>query len=130
VNLDEIDPADVREELIDLQPVEAVANGKIEFLQVNGEWAFQLKASNGELLFLSSGFSSKPAAVQGLEVVIKAIEAGSFRVGKDKQGRYQFRLYSGNKMTLMTGETYPNKENCFSALDSVRRFYKLAKVIE
>ena len=49
---------------------------------------------------------------------------------KDKQGRYQFKLFAANKALLVTGETYPNKENCISALDSVRRFYAQAKVVE
>lgn len=129
-SLDAVDPSDVREELVDLQPVEAKANGKFDFFEETGQFMYRLKASNGEVLFTSNGYSSKASAVQGLEVVKKAIEAGSFHVKKDKQGRYQFELYALNKSMLITGETYPNKDSCMSALDSVRRFYQKAKIVE
>jgi len=129
-SLDAIDPSDVREELVDLQPIEAKTNGKFDFFEDGGQFMYRLKASNGEVLFTSNGYSSKASAIQGLEVVKKAIDAGSFHVKKDKQGRYQFELYALNKSMLITGETYPNKESCMSALDSVRRFYQQAKIVE
>lgn len=129
-SLDAIDPSDVREELVDLQPIEAKTNGKFDFFEEGGQFMYRLKASNGEVLFTSNGYSSKASAITGLEVVKKAIEAGSFHVKKDKQGRYQFELYALNKSMLITGETYPNKESCMNALDSVRRFYQKAKIVE
>lgn len=129
-NLDSIDPADIREELVELKPVDSAPNGKFEFEEINGEVVFHLKASNGEVLFESNGYSTKASALQSLEVVKKAIEAGAFRIMKDKVGRYQFKLFATNKSILITGETYPNQENCLSAIDSVRRFYQKAKVIE
>lgn len=129
-NLDSVDPADIREELVELKPVESAPNGKFEFEELNGEVIFHLKASNGEVLFESNGYATKASALQSLEVVKKAIEAGAFRIMKDKVGRYQFKLFATNKSILVTGETYPNHENCLSAIDSVRRFYQKAKVIE
>jgi uncharacterized protein YegP (UPF0339 family) len=128
--LESIDPSEVREEIVELKPIEANASGKFEILVNDNQTSFSLKASNGEVLFVSSGYSSKASAMQGLDVVKKAIEAGSFRVKKDKQGRYQFEIYAANKSLLITGETYPNKDSCLSALDSVRRFYQKAKIVE
>lgn len=130
INLDSISPEDMREELVELKPVEPAPNGKIEFEEVGGEVLFRLKASNGEVLFESNTYSTKASAVQGLEVIKKAIESGNFRVSKDKVGRFQFKLFASNKSLLLTGETYPNEENCLSALDSVRRFYQNAKIVE
>lgn len=130
INLEAIDPDEMREELVELKPIEPAQNGRFEFEETNGETLFRLKASNGEVLFESSAYSSKSSAFQGLEVVKNAIEAGSFRVMKDKVGRYQFKLYASNKALLLAGETYPNEENCLSALDSVRRFYRDAIIVE
>ena len=128
--LESIDPADVREELVEFKPVEPAPNGKFEFELIEGEYVFHLKASNGEVLFESNGYSTKASAMQSLDVVKKAIEANAFRIMKDKVGRYQFKLFATNKAILVTGETYPNHENCLSAIDSVRRFYQNAKIVE
>ncbi|MFH0993186.1 MAG: DUF1508 domain-containing protein, partial [bacterium] len=128
--LEQLPAAEVREEIIDLKPIANNPNGKIEVGPVGKEWIFTLKASNGEVLFTSNGYSSKSGALTGLEAVRKAVELGGFRVAQDKQKRYQFRIYSTNSQLIMTGETYPNKDSCFSAVDSVRRFLPGAKIIE
>ncbi len=130
INLDAISKEDMREELVELKPIEPANNGKFEFDELNGEILFRLKASNGEVLFESNTYSTKASALQSLDVIKKAIEAGNFRVMKDKVGRFQFKLFASNKSLLITGETYPNEENCLSALDSVRRFYQNAKIVE
>lgn len=130
IYLDAIDPQDMREELVEFKPVEAAPNGKFEFELINGEYVFHLKASNGEVLFESNGYSTKTSAMQSLDVIKKAIEADAFRIMKDKVGRYQFKLFATNKALLVTGETYPNHESCLSAIDSVRRFYQNAKIVE
>ena len=131
IQLDEIPVAEVREELVRLNPVVLNDNGKIEIaVDANKEWTFKLKASNGEVLFESNGYASKPGALAGLESVKKAVEAGNFRVSQDKQKRFQFRLYAANGTMVLTGETYPNVENCLSAVDSVRRFLPNAKIVE
>lgn len=130
VQLEMIPPAEVREEIVKLEPVEANDNGKIEIALENKEWTFTLKASNGEVLFLSNGYASKSGALAGLESVKKAVEAGNFRVSQDKQKRFQFRLYAANSQMILTGETYPNVENCLSAIHSVRRFLGKAKIVE
>lgn len=130
VTLEEIPAAEVREEKIEIAPIETNANGKIEILQVNDAWVFVLKASNSEILFESSGYTTKAGCLSGLETIKKAIENANFRVSKDKQGRWQFKLYSTNNQLLLTGETYVDKDNCVSAVTSVRKFALEAKVIE
>ncbi len=115
---------------MELKPIDVNDNGKIELGADGREWVFKLKASNGEVLFTSNGYSSKSGAMTGLEAVRKAVELGSFRVAQDKQKRFQFRIYATNSQLIMTGETYPNKESCFSAVDSVRRFLPGAKIVE
>jgi len=130
IYLEQLPSAEIREEIIDLKPIDLNPSGKVEVGADGKEWIFTLKASNGEVLFTSNGYSSKSGALTGLEAVRKAVELGSFRVAQDKQKRFQFRIYATNSQLIMTGETYPNKESCFSAVDSVRRFLPGAKIIE
>jgi hypothetical protein len=130
LQLEALPPAEIREEIVALKPIEKNDNGKIEIAPDGKEWIFTLKASNGEVLFISNGYASKPGALAGLESVKKAVEAGSFRVSQDKQKRYQFHLYASNSQLILTGETYPNLENCLSSVDSVRRFIGGAKIVD
>lgn len=74
-------------QLNDTRPVHAVAEtddsvakpiakqsrlGKFElFRSDNGEWRFNLKAGNGEVIAISEGYSSKDAALNGIESVKK-----------------------------------------------------------
>ncbi|MDD4354868.1 MAG: DUF1508 domain-containing protein [Candidatus Izemoplasmatales bacterium] len=128
--LNQLPKEESREEVVSLKPVDENPNGKYEVVMENKQWFFLLKASNGEVLMESQGYSSKSGAYSGLENVKKALEAETFRVSRDKQDRYMFILYASNNQALITGHTYPSKENCLAAVDSVRRFGLKAKVVE
>ncbi len=128
--LQEIDPSEIREELVEVTQVEPKSNGKIEIIKEEKTVRAVLKASNGEVLFSTTPYASKASLLSGLESVKKAVESNNFRVSKDKQGRYQFVLYSANNQVLIAGETYKTKEAVLSVIDSVKRFLFQAKVIE
>lgn len=130
IHLNEIDKDDIREEMADLESVEKNNNGKIEVIFEDKRWWAQLKASNGEVLFVTDSYSTKNSLLVGLESVRTAIEKSNFRVARDKQNRYQFRLYSDNNQLLLVGETYGDKSSALSAVSSVRRFAPSAKIIE
>lgn len=42
------------------------------FEDARGEWRFNLKASNGEVIATSEGYSSKQACLSGIEAVKRA----------------------------------------------------------
>lgn len=128
--LQEIDPSEIREELVEPTQIEPKSNGKIEIIKEDKTVRAVLKASNGEILFSTTPYASKASLLSGLESVKKAVESNNFRVSKDKQGRYQFVLYSANNQVLIAGETYKTKEAVLSVIDSVKRFLFQAKVIE
>ncbi len=130
VDLDELPAAEIREEVVTIKPIDKNQNGKYEIGNSEGQWTAMLKASNGEVLFVTSGYASKSGLMNGIESVKKAIAAENFRVSKDKQGRFQFKVYSPINQLILVGETYGSKEACFSALDSARRFAQDAKIIE
>jgi uncharacterized protein len=128
--LDEIPESEVREELANLEKVDELSNGKYELYEKDGLYFIKLKANNAQILFISQGYSSKSGAKLGLETIKKAIFEDRFTVGKDKQNRYQFNLYSSTNQLILSGETYPSKASCVSAINSVRNFAGKAKLIE
>lgn len=128
--LSKIADDEIREELVVFEKIEENATGKYEIYQENKDFLIRLKANNSQVLFVSQGYSSKATAKQGLETIKAAIAENRFTVGKDKQNRYQFNLYSPTNQLLLTGETYPVKTNCISAINSVRKFGLKAKVVE
>ena len=130
VELNELPKKEMREEVVVLKKLDENANGKYEVYSEGKLWFFLLKASNGEVLMESQGYSSKSGALSGLDNVKKALIAGNFRVSRDKQDRYMFTLYATNNQALVTGHTYPSKDNCLAAVDSVRRFGLQAKIVE
>ena len=128
--LSDISESEIREELINFEKVEPVTTGKYEIYKEEKDFFIRLKANNAQVLFTSQGYASKATAKQGLETIRNAIENNQFTVGKDKQNRYQFNLYSSNNQLILTGETYPVKSSCVSAINSVRKFGIKAKVVE
>ncbi|HMM00094.1 MAG TPA: YegP family protein [Bacilli bacterium] len=132
IQLDDIPTAEVREEIVESQPVETNGNGKIEIKLIEDKkYQAVLKASNGEVLFVTDIYASKATVLKGIEAIKNGIvEKGVFRINRDKQNRYQFKLYSSINQVLVVGETYSSKEAALSAVESVRRFIKDAKVID
>jgi uncharacterized protein YegP (UPF0339 family) len=128
--LEKIADSEVREELVEFEDVEENDKGKYELYNESGGYYLRLKANNAQVLFVSQGYSSKASAKSGLETIKKAIIDNRFTVGRDKQNRYQFNLYSSTYQLILTGETYPAKANCISAINSVRKFAQKAKLVE
>jgi len=121
---------EVREELVEYETIAEVATGKYEIYSEEKAFLIRLKANNAQVLFVSQGYYSKASAKQGLETIKTAIGEKRFTVSRDKQNRYQFNLYSATNQLILTGETYPVKSSCISAINSVRKFGLKAKVVE
>ena len=122
-NLEEIPESEIREWRAELKDVEAKPNGKIEmFKDDDGKWVGALRASNSELLFLTTAYSTKTALQNALRSVANNAMKGNISIVCDKQNRYQFKVYSDNGMDLVFGETYDSKEAATSAANSARNF--------
>lgn len=128
--IEKIPEDDIREELVNFEEVELSTSGKYEIFQDEGSYFVRLRANNSQVLFVSTKYASKASAKQGLETIKKAIEEKRFTVGRDKQKRYQFNLYSSTNQLILSGETYPQKSSCISAITSVRKFAPKAKIVE
>jgi len=128
--LSKIAESEIREELVVFEKIDPSSTGKYEIYKEDKDYFIRLKANNAQVLFVSQGYASKATAKQGLETIRNAIENNQFTIGKDKQNRYQFNLYSSTNQLILTGETYPVKSSCTSAINSVRKFGIKAKVVE
>ncbi len=130
IDLDEIPTTEIREEVVPRQKIEAKDNGRFEIVKESEKVFFvKLAASNGQVLLVSQPYASKQTAVKGLETIKNAIEQQYFTTYKDKQGRFQYNLYSANMQLIVSGETYPTKQSCLSAIQSVLRFAAKAKTL-
>ena len=131
VVLDEIPESEHREWPLEVEALEPKTNGKIQTVALEGgKFQATLFANNGELLFSTTTYSSRSALTKALENITKKLLSGkSVTIAKDKQNRYQFRLYSDNGMLLLMGETYPTYEAAGKAAHSARNFVKDAKVL-
>lgn len=132
VDLDEIPESEVREETVTLPEVERKQNGKIELYidESDKKWRTRLVANNGEILFTSAAYSSKPAALNGLNSIKAKANSNSFHIYRDKQNRYQYLLLSDNGLVLLLGETYNSRERAISSATSVRSFLGNSVIVD
>ncbi len=93
-----------------------------------GSYYFELRASNGEKLLTSIDYTSLSGAKNGIKTHKNNILRNNIVISQNKKKQYFFRLLNGSKQLLCTGETYPTKARCESAVDSVKRFAESAVV--
>ena len=101
-----------------------------------GEFRFNLKAGNGEIIASSEGYSSLDGCKNGIASVQKncvaAIEDQTvegfetlknpkFEVYKDKAGEFRFRLKASNGQNIVVGEGYKAKAGCLNGIESIRK---------
>lgn len=114
------------------EPVDARSaySGKWKIEKDGDTYMAKLFASNGELLLNSESYVSYASAKSAIATIVTNGVAGNFIIDSDKKGRYFFKLRSAQKATLCIGETYAKLDSCQSAIESVRRFLKTAKLTE
>ena len=127
----EEDPQHLMEE-ITIEKQEDKEGGKIQFdedsFDGENEVEFRLVASNGKALCSSMSYKTKDALLQQIDSFREAVTQGKFYVVKDKNGKFQFKLYAKSGRCLVVGESYDSKTNAISAANSVSAFAALAKV--
>ena len=120
----------ILEENFDANEVEAAPNGKIEVLMEEDKYYYVLKASNGVLLFTSKTFSSQKTCLANIENFKQLLTLNNFKIYMDKNKIFVFKIYNKVNSLMIIGEHYDSLAKCKSALTSVIRFGKEAKVIE
>ncbi|MDE6584801.1 MAG: DUF1508 domain-containing protein [Anaeroplasmataceae bacterium] len=128
----EIDtPADqdnIVEPYLDITSVEEKTGGKYVVEKYDGEFSWDLKASNGQILCQAEGYTSKSGALSSIESFKKNIETGTFKILKDKNGNFHYNLYTASGRLASVGESYNTKQLAESSALSVVSYFKNAEI--
>lgn len=88
-----------------------------------GEYRFRLKASNGQTVLSSEGYSAKAGCMNGIESVKENCKIPErFETYVDKAGKYRFRLKAANGQVIGAGEAYESEVGCAAGIESVKRW--------
>ena len=127
----EFEDADVKTATpIEVNTKERKNGGKFEIEKFDGEYSWDLKASNGQILCQADGYTSKSGVMNSIDSFKKNIKEGTFKCVKDKNNNYCYKLYTQSGRVCAVGESYTTKTSAESAANSVVAFYRDAEIIE
>lgn len=97
----------------------------------NGEFQFNLKAVNGQVILTSEGYSTKAACINGIESVKKnAVEEKKFEVNEANNGKFFFNLKAANGQVIGTSQMYASMDTMKTGIASVMKNAPEAPVVE
>ena len=88
-------------------------------LRKNGEFQFNLKATNGQVILTSEGYNTKAACLNGVESVKVA-----------KNGKPFFNLKASNGQVIGASQMYASERTMKAGIASVMKNAPEAEVIE
>ncbi len=96
--------------------------GKFEITtRKNGEFQFNLKAGNGQVILTSEGYSAKASALNGVESVRKhGKDDANFERLTAKDGSPYFNLKAGNGQVIGHSEMYSSAAARDNGIESVK----------
>lgn len=87
----------------------------------NGDFQFKLIASNGQVILISEGYTSKSSCENGIESVKKnAQDDANFIRKNSSNGNYYFNLKATNGQIIGTSEMYASEAGRESGIYSVK----------
>lgn len=97
--------------------------GKFEITKrKNGEFQFNLKAGNGEIILTSEGYIAKDSCKKGIESVRKNRQMEKrFATQMSKDNKYHFNLKAANGQVIGVSETYNTEASMKNGMASVKR---------
>lgn len=97
--------------------------GKFEvYKDKAGEFRFRLKASNGQTVLTSEGYSSKKSAMNGVESVMKnGGDPAQFESTTTPKGKFRFSLKAKNKQVIGTSQNYNSASGRNNGIAAVGR---------
>lgn len=88
----------------------------------NGEFQFNLKADNGQIILASEGYTTKAACENGIESVRKnAPEDGRYEKKTSANGQYSFALKATNGQIIGVSEQYESSAGRDNGIASVKK---------
>lgn len=105
--------------------------GKYEVYPEVGLYKYRLKASNGEILAVSFGYSTKSSAKKGIQTFKNAVVENKFEISTDKAGFSHYDLFDARgARVILIGEFYKTLKLAESAVESVKKFYETDKIMD
>ncbi len=97
--------------------------GKFEITtRKNGEFQFNLKAGNGQVILTSEGYTTKAACENGIESVRKnSQDDNRFKRLEAKNGKPYFNLTAGNGQIIGNSEMYESVSSRENGIASVAK---------
>ena len=97
----------------------------------NGEFQFNLKATNGQVILTSEGYVKKESCLNGIESVKKnAAIAERFEVKVAKNGKPFFNLKASNGQIIGSSQMYASERTMKQGIASVMKNAPEAPVVE
>lgn len=110
------------------QPSRRYAGKWVIVTEDDGRLYAYLKASNGEKMLATEGYSSLSGIKSGIDTLKKNIQKDNYAINLDKNGNFVFKIFSGANRLLCVGEGYSTREQCEKAFASVKRFAATAVI--
>ena len=106
--------------------------GKFEIkTRKNGEFQFNLKATNGQVILTSEGYKSKASCLNGIESVKKnSQDEKRFDTKVASTGKPYFNLMAGNGQIIGSSQMYANETNMKNGIASVKKNAPEAPVVD
>ncbi len=88
----------------------------------NGQFYFVLKASNGQVILQSEMYTTKAAALNGIQSVQNnAADEANFDLTTTANDKFHFNLKAKNHQVIGSSETYESKASAEKGMASVQR---------
>ena len=93
-------------------------------------YKFQLKANNGQILYESENYKSKPQS-KSIKAFRNTLQNGTYTIDSEKNGTFRYKLFKPDGVTLYgVGEGYKSKEAAESVVNSVKDFAENSNTLE
>lgn len=100
-------------------------------LRKNGEFQFNLKATNGQVILSSEGYTTKTACLNGVESVKKNSQnEARFEIKVAKNGKPYFNLKASNGQVIGGSQMYASERTMKQGIASVMKNAPEAPVVE
>lgn len=97
----------------------------------NGEFHFNLKANNGQVILSSEGYLTELACLNGIESVKKnAQDLVKFDLRESTDGRDYFNLKAANGQVIGTSQMYESKTSRDNGIESVKSNAPFADIVK
>jgi len=89
----------------------------------DGQFLFNLHASNGEIVLTSERYTAKPSAIAGIESVRQnAQREGAFELKEATNGKHYFVLKASNGQVVGQSQMYGSRATAENGIASVKRY--------